>query len=154
MWNIYHPEGTFTTTEEKATFVTDINDYYGGTGGFPEFYVCVHFITMPGTSMFRGRQPVAELDKPFIRLAISHIHVNQSAISSKLGIEDPAARIRGAIDTAIKRSITDKGYYVEYSVSEDPRELWKVDGLLPPPWKSNAEEVWKRENKAVPWEKL
>lgn len=41
----------------------------------------------------------------------------------------------------------------EYHVVETPRDLWKIQGIVPPPSRSAEEKLWARENKAIPWEK-
>ncbi len=40
----------------------------------------------------------------------------------------------------------------EIHISETPRDLWRVQGLDPPPSFSSAEKEWVRQNKAVPYE--
>jgi len=55
----------------------------------------------------------------------------------------------GSVDKALKPHIEDKGYGWEYHIAETERDLWKIDGLIPPPWNSEEEKMWVRENKAV-----
>ncbi|KAK3065957.1 hypothetical protein LTR53_017852, partial [Teratosphaeriaceae sp. CCFEE 6253] len=88
--------------------------------------------------------------KPFVRLAIAHIHVHSTDFSMEKQSADE--QVRKGIDATIKRSIIDKGYSYEYGVTEEPREFWKIDGLMPPPWKSEAEKMWVKEGKAVPYD--
>jgi hypothetical protein len=45
------------------------------------------------------------------------------------------------------------GYEWEYSVEETSRDLWKVDGYVPPMPGSDAEKVWAEDNKPSPFEK-
>lgn len=49
----------------------------------------------------------------------------------------------------MKPHLLDKGYDFEYHVDETDRRLWKINGLVPPPFKSEEEKVWVRENRAV-----
>ena len=42
----------------------------------------------------------------------------------------------------------------EHHIAETPRDLWRVNGLDAPPSNSEAEAMWTRENKPLPWEKL
>lgn len=39
----------------------------------------------------------------------------------------------------------------EFSVLQTSKELWRIQGLEPPPMGSEAMELWKREGKAVPY---
>jgi|TARA_R110002003_G_scaffold46_10_gene3796 hypothetical protein len=45
------------------------------------------------------------------------------------------------------------GYDWEYSVYETRRDLWKINGFVPPMPKTEAEEEWVRGNRAVPFER-
>ena len=45
------------------------------------------------------------------------------------------------------------GYDWEYSVEETRRDLWKVQGLVPPMPGSEAEIKWREENQATEFEK-
>ena len=45
------------------------------------------------------------------------------------------------------------GYEWEYSVEETSRDLWKINGLVPPMPNSDAEKEWVRLNRAVPFER-
>lgn len=56
------------------------------------------------------------------------------------------------MDDALKPYIADKGYDWEYSVEETRRDLWKIQGLVPPMPGSEAEALWVRENQAVPFD--
>ncbi|KAJ5136344.1 hypothetical protein N7448_004898 [Penicillium atrosanguineum] len=61
-------------------------------------------------------------------------------------------RTTSRIDNVLKPHIADKGYDWEYHVGETERRLWKVNGLIPPPWKSEQEQIWVKENRAVPYD--
>lgn len=43
------------------------------------------------------------------------------------------------------------GYDWEYSINETDRDLWKIQGLVPPMPKSEAEGEWVRGNRPVPY---
>jgi hypothetical protein len=40
----------------------------------------------------------------------------------------------------------------EMHISETPRDLWSIQGILPPPTGSEAEKKWVSENRPTPWE--
>ena len=65
-----------------------------------------------------------------------------------------AAKIRfmNAVDAALKPFIGDKGYDWEYGVEEVDRDLWKVNGMVPPMPGTEAEKEWAEGNLAVPFE--
>jgi hypothetical protein len=62
-------------------------------------------------------------------------------------------RFLGKVDAAIKPFIADKGYDWEYSVEETRRDLWKINGMVPPMPNSKAEKVWAEGNRPVGFEK-
>lgn len=57
------------------------------------------------------------------------------------------------VDEVLKPHVEDKGYDWEYSIEETSRDLWKVQGLVPPMPGSEAELLWVKENKATPFER-
>lgn len=57
------------------------------------------------------------------------------------------------VDEVLKPHIEEKGYDWEYSIEETSRDLWKVQGLVPPMPGSEAELLWVKENKATPFER-
>jgi len=58
------------------------------------------------------------------------------------------------IDAALKPFIEDMGYDWEYSVEETRRDLWKINGMVPPMPNTKAEKEWWRLNRAVEYEKV
>lgn len=53
----------------------------------------------------------------------------------------------------LKPHVADKGYDWEYHIDETPRSLWRINGLVAPPFRSLAERKWFEENKASVWAK-
>jgi hypothetical protein len=39
----------------------------------------------------------------------------------------------------------------ELHIAETPRDLWRINGIDPPPSNSEAEKTWKEQNKALPY---
>ncbi|KAK5126042.1 hypothetical protein LTR85_011397 [Meristemomyces frigidus] len=147
LWQIYHPEGTFADTESKRAFSADITNLYTSYVGLPAFYAIVQFIPMPQDTMWVGASNKTE--KPFIRIVINHV-----AVVVTPGPEEDAAYKKTCelVDGVIAPHVQAKGYDWEYHISETERRLWKVNGLIPPPWKSETEREWARENRALPYE--
>ncbi|AEO68740.1 uncharacterized protein THITE_41800 [Thermothielavioides terrestris NRRL 8126] len=126
LWQIFHPEGTFTTAESKQALAADITALYTGFG-LPAFYVVVHFVEQPVRDTFvGGRNPTG---RPFVRVVIAHIAVHQDGQAAQM------RRTTAALDAVLRPHIADKGYDWEYHVDETPRGLWKINGIAPPPCK-------------------
>lgn len=148
LWLIFHPPGTFQDDESKEAFAKDITAWYStNRAKLPKFYVVVKFIQLPMNNVYVGGE--LRKDKtPFIRIAIEHIAVHQPN-------EDAAyKRVTKGIDGILKPHIADKGYDWEFHVDQTERRLWMINGLYPPPVGSAAQELWHRENRAVPWENV
>jgi phenylpyruvate tautomerase PptA (4-oxalocrotonate tautomerase family) len=145
LWNIYHPEGTFEDKESKQALSKDITKiYHEGPAALPKFYVIVNFIKLPQESTYIGGEP--NTSTPFIRLKIDQIAV-------RLPNDDKVYNsMTSRVDAAIKPHIADKGYDWEFHIDETERRLWKVQGFIPPPNKSEGEKLWRDLNKAVPWD--
>lgn len=140
LWVIYHPDGTFEDDASREALAAEITTIYTGIG-LPAFYVITNFVKMPGNTMLVGGKKVT--GKPFIRIVIEHIAV-------RLPDEDKTYReTANAIDAVLKPHIADKGYDWEFHVDETERRLWKVNGLFAPPFGSEDEKIWARENKPV-----
>lgn len=58
------------------------------------------------------------------------------------------------MDKALKPFIEEAGYDWEYSVEETSRDLWKIQGMVPPMPRTEAELEWVRENQALPFERV
>ncbi|KAK4185369.1 putative oxalocrotonate tautomerase [Podospora australis] len=144
LWLVFHPEGTFSTPQEKQALAADITTIYT-SAGLPAFYVVMNFIQLPPSSIYVGGEQTRE-KKPFIRFVAEHIAVH---------FEDNKARqdrVLQKIDQLLKPHVADKGYDWEYHIDETPRGLWKIQGLVPPPFQSQAEKKWFEANKALEWE--
>ncbi|KAK0639503.1 putative oxalocrotonate tautomerase [Cercophora newfieldiana] len=143
LWLVFHPEGTFVTPESKQALAADVTTLYTG-GGLPAFYVNVNFITLPQTSMFVGGQ-IPSPERPFIRFMVDHlaVHFKDNAMRQ--------LRVINRLDELIKPHVADKGYDWEFHIDETPRELWKINGFIPPPHRSEAEAMWAKNNKPSEW---
>jgi hypothetical protein len=56
------------------------------------------------------------------------------------------------VDAILKPHIADKGYDWEYTVAETSRDLWEVNGIVPPLPGSEAEVEWVKNNRAEQYE--
>ncbi|KAF3399838.1 hypothetical protein F1880_008187 [Penicillium rolfsii] len=145
LWQVYHPPGTFEDETSKEAFVNDITKIYTHIG-LPAFYVVVQFHKIDNSNVYVGAKSVSKNEKPFVRIIIAHIAI-------RLPDQDSAyLRTTSKIDNVLKPHLLDKGYDLEYHVDETERRLWKINGLIPPPFKSAEEEIWAKENRPVPYE--
>jgi len=138
LWNVYHPVGAY-SEEEKRDFAARVASDYEAAG-LPRFYVVTLFHEVDRGSFYVGGEPVDDV----VRVAIDHIARHA---------EDPARResVRNRISSVIQPFATEKGLRWEFHVDETPRDLWIINGLVPPPNGSDAEQLWARENRAIPY---
>lgn len=145
LWQIYHPPGTYEDAAEKQAFVKDITSHYTEVG-LPPFYVVVHFNKIENENVFVGAKVKSATEKPFVRVVITHIAVRLPDLDSVY------LKQTSRLDKIFKPHVLEKGYDFEYHVDETERRLWKINGLIPPPFKSAEERVWFEENRPVPYD--
>jgi len=138
LWNVYHPVGAY-SDEEKRDFAARVASDYEAAG-LPRFYVVTIFHEVDRGSFYVGGEPVDDV----VRVWIDHIARHA---------EDPAKResVRSRISSVIQPFATEKGLRWEFHVDETPSDLWVINGLVPPPHGSDAERLWARENRAIPY---
>lgn len=146
LWNIYYTSSIFTSEGTRADLASAITKLYTD-GGLPDFYVVVQFIPLPPTNIFVGAK--ARDAKPFVRLVVQHMAVHRHEASG-----DFASRFSDKIDQALTPFIKEKGYNWEITVSDTPRDFWRFNGIVPPPWRSEAEKIWAREGVPTKWAAL
>jgi phenylpyruvate tautomerase PptA (4-oxalocrotonate tautomerase family) len=135
-WLIQHSPNTL-TPEEKSQLAQQITQVYVGVG-LPAFYVQVHFTEQPAGTSFIG----AEQHSNFVALTIHHL-------ARTMTTDEQRQRFLNRIDSILTPMFEPKGIDWEYYVTEAPRDLWKINGLVPPATGSEEEKVWARENRAV-----
>ncbi|KAH7389732.1 putative oxalocrotonate tautomerase [Phaeosphaeria sp. MPI-PUGE-AT-0046c] len=156
LWTIYHPPSTFTSATTKAALAKSITEIYTAAD-LPPFYVNVLFQPIEPESFYIGgvarpsprkdeNEPGPDSERPFIRVTIQNI-------ARTIPNPEIAARFLTRIDAVLKPFLADMGYDSEYSVLETSRDLWKIDGIVPPMPGSKAEQEWVRVNRAVKFEK-
>ncbi|KKK15190.1 hypothetical protein P175DRAFT_0503871 [Aspergillus ochraceoroseus IBT 24754] len=136
LWLIHHDPNVF-SNDEKEKLAQTITQLYVGFG-LPAFYVQVQFFELPYASSFIG----GEKDRAHVTLTIYHL-------ARTMTTEAQAQRFLGAVDGILTPTFQPKELEWEYFVTETPRNLWKINGLVPPPAGSDEEREWARINKAV-----
>ncbi|KAJ5595403.1 oxalocrotonate tautomerase [Penicillium hispanicum] len=145
LWQIYHPHGTFEDDASKQALAADITKMYLELG-LPAFYVVTHFYKMDSDNVYVGGKERPVTGSPFVRVVIIHIAVYVSDVNARY------VRTTDRLDQIMKPHLLDKGYDFEYHIAQTDRRLWKINGLVPPPYRSNQEQIWARENRPVPYE--
>lgn len=140
LWLVYHPPGTFEDDASKQAFVKDITANYTRIG-LPAFYVVVNFVKTDPANLFVG----GVRKENFVRVVISHIAVNQP------NKDEAYAGVRQRIHDILKPHIFDKGYDSEFHIEETERRMWEINGIVPPPFRSEQEKVWSETNTPAPW---
>ncbi|KAK4500265.1 hypothetical protein PRZ48_008454 [Zasmidium cellare] len=132
-WTIYHTDTAFTTSTDRDALAASITGSYDT---IPAFYVVVAFVPLDGSHFYRSGKQMSTLDKPFVRLVVHHLARQSTDLVD--GREAGFARGRLLVDRAIEAHVVDKGYLWEYTIAEEDRNLWKIDGFMPPPFGSEA----------------
>ncbi|KAJ5502836.1 Tautomerase [Penicillium fimorum] len=135
-WYIKHSPSTITALEKEqlAKSITRLYVSYG----LPAFYVQVHFNEdIPGTAFVGG--------KPHPNFAAVTIYHVARAFKS----DETKQRFLTDVDEILNPVFEPKDMEWEYWVTEVSRDLWKINGLVPPQTGSEGEKKWVELNKAV-----
>jgi len=138
LWNVYHPAGAY-TEQEKREFAGRVTSSYASRG-LPRFYVVTLFHEVDRGSFYVGGEPADDV----VRIAIDHLARH---------FDDPAMReaSRQRVSALIEPFAAGKGLRWEFHIDETPRDFWMINGLVPPPPSSDAEALWAKENRAIPY---
>ena len=100
--------------------------------------------------MYVGGQPRCD----FVRIAIEQIARVMPDPDTEKGRQYRKGWM-DKINAALKPHIIDRPeLHWEHHIYETPRDLWRVQGIDPPPAQSEEEKEWARSNRAERWEKL
>ncbi|MBJ7289975.1 tautomerase family protein [Williamsia sp.] len=137
LWTIHHSPGVF-TDDDKASLAGEITDRYEKVG-LPRFYVVVIFREVTAADFFVGgvSAPLSA------RVEIAHIarHLPDSASRRRT-----ARWVGDVLAPYLERH---DGLHWEFHIDETSEELWMINGLVPPPARSDAEKEWARTNEAA-----
>ncbi|KAJ5207462.1 Tautomerase [Penicillium cf. griseofulvum] len=135
-WYIKHSPNTITAPEKEqlAKSITRLYVSYG----LPAFYVQVRFTEdIPGTA-FVGGEPHPNF------AAVTIYHVARAFES-----DESKQRFLADVDAILNPVFEPKEMDWEYWVTEVSRDLWKINGLVPPQTGSEEEKKWTELNKAI-----
>jgi phenylpyruvate tautomerase PptA (4-oxalocrotonate tautomerase family) len=138
LWQIFHPKGAYTAADKEA-LSGRITAIYANIP-IPKFYVVVIFHELPADSFYVGGRPRAD----FVRFKIDQM---ARTLPGQVYQEWWLRRV-GEI---IAPFVTERGFDSEVQIAELGRDLWTMNGLIPPPFESIAEKKWVREDRAIPY---
>lgn len=139
-WEFFAPENAF-TEQDKLQLTDALTQVYVDFVHVPRFYVVVRFHEVPENSIYVGGEP----KNNFVRIVVDHIARQ---------MDDPEFRALAmrVFEDTYAPFIKDRGYDWEIHVDETPKDLWRVQGLMPPPEESEMEKQWAAENRPIPYE--
>jgi phenylpyruvate tautomerase PptA (4-oxalocrotonate tautomerase family) len=134
MWIVHAPEGVY-SAEDKKKISEAITSIYVEFVDLPKFYVVVRFDEYPTDSMWLGGEPAND----FVRFVVDHIARQ---------MDDPAFRelCMTVVCDRLAPFTTARGLRTEIHIDETAMDLWRVNGLKPPPPFSEAEKQWAIDN--------
>ncbi len=139
LWTIYHTPGIF-TEQDKRELAGRITDGYE-RAGLPRFYVVAAFHEIASENIYVGGEqtPVG------VRIVIDHI-------ARRLPDEASRRRVAHWINDIVQPSLArHEGLHWEFHVDETSADLWMINGLVPPPPRSEAERAWATANATSPY---
>lgn len=140
LWNILTPTGAY-SAEQKKALAKDITSLYTNLADLPAFYVVVAFQEVAEEDFLVGGEPVSD----FIRIYIDHV-------ARQLDTPEIRKICRDEIEKLLAPHVKDRGFTWEFHIDETPLDLWQIQGVVPPPPFSEAEKLWAKENRPVPYE--
>lgn len=143
LWD-FHYTGGGLSVAEREQLSTQITKMYTSVG-MPAFYVQVRFQEMTSNTLYIGGEDQSTTETSSSKYAAIQIyHVARDFTS------DIAKRqFLNAADKILGRVFEGKGWDWEYWVIENPRELWKTNGIFPPPTGSETEKRWAEANRPI-----
>lgn len=144
LWDIHTTPNLLSPTEKKD-LAKSITRIYVKRGPLPAFYVNVRFTTLPaGDTFIGGTEPTNSA-----LIQIWHLARQFQSDTQK-------QTFMAEVDKVLNPLLGEegKGAHWEYFIQESPRDLWKINGMVPPLPGTEMERRWVEENKAVPESKL
>jgi hypothetical protein len=56
------------------------------------------------------------------------------------------------IEQELAPYVRDRGFDWEIHINETPMDLWRIQGLVPPPPESEMERIWANEDRPIPYD--
>lgn len=132
LWNIYHTSNAFSIEEKSELAERITNIVYPH---LPSFYVGVVFQEASEKDFFIGGTPAEN----FVRISIDHI---ARTLPTPVWKADWRRRAKEALEPMF----SSRGFRWELHVDETPREIWLIQGMVPPLPNTPAEKKWHADN--------
>ncbi|KIX99742.1 uncharacterized protein Z520_04378 [Fonsecaea multimorphosa CBS 102226] len=146
LWRIFSHPSIFTASQREGISKA-ITDLYVSRG-LPPFYVVVIFIDVDEKGFFVG----GESKNNFVRIVVEQIARAMVSPETEEGRKTRKAWM-DRINGLLKPYIIDRAELEwELHIAETPRDLWRTQGLDPPPANSDVEKLWLEKNKAIPYQ--
>lgn len=133
LWKIYCPVDTFTDADKRSV-AGALTKLYGRA--MPRFYVGVIFQEVAENNFYIGGEPT----KRFVRIWADHIARTMDTPEAK-------KRFFDGVNGIILPLMEERGLDWELHVDETPFDLWKIQGISPPPAGSEDDKRWTVENR-------
>ncbi|MGQ0464368.1 MAG: tautomerase family protein [Sporichthyaceae bacterium] len=149
-WQIFIPENAL-SSEDKLEIGKRATAIYSENFdlNMPRFYTTVYFHEhKPGAFVIGG-----ETRENYAQVSILHIARSHEQVAEYLGIglQDLNEAFMKMAHEVLDPFIADRGYELELFVQQSDRELWRIDGMSPPPPWSDAERQWAKDNHSSPF---
>ena len=139
LWD-FHTTPNLLSPPEKQDLATSITNLYVSFG-LPAFYVNVRFTSHDRESNFNGGQTQGN----FAVIRIEHLARQFRDEEQKNGFFQAAAAILTPV-------LKPKEAIWEYAVTQLERDLWRINGFVPPLPRTEAEKKWVEVNWPVEFE--
>lgn len=139
-WEVFAPEGAF-TPRDREQLSEAITSIYANYVNLPKFYVVVLSKDMPANTMYVGGKAANN----FVRIVVDHI-------ARQMETAEMRAVCMTVIEQKLAPFVKDRGYDWEVHLDETPTDLWRMQGLVPPPPESDMKKLWAGENRPIPYE--
>jgi len=137
LWKLYHTSDTLNDAHKAELAERITRDVYFR---LPPFYVGVVFQEIKQSDFYIGGKPAQR----FVRIWVDHIARSLPTPELRQNWLD---RARNALSPLFKE--LDINW--EMHVDETTRDLWLIQGLVPPMPDTEHEKKWKEENKPSPY---
>ncbi|GHF00393.1 hypothetical protein GCM10018785_74460 [Streptomyces longispororuber] len=139
LWTVHHTPGIL-TRDDKSRLAARITDHYEKVG-LPRFYVVTLFHETRPEDFYVGGRPAPA----GIRITIDHIARRNPDQETR---RRTARWINEILRPHLERHAD---LHWEFHADETSRDLWMINGIVPPPEGSEAEKTWAQQNSTSPY---
>ncbi|KAK7052610.1 Tautomerase-3 domain-containing protein [Favolaschia claudopus] len=130
------------TPADKSALAEAITEVYAI---LPKFYVVVLFIELDSTNFYLAGKSSDRM----VRINVEHLARNFDHSDSAR-----KRQFMARYEAALAPFTEARGIDWEVQIVDCDRELWNINGMAPPEGNSEEEQIWRKENRAVPPEEI